>query len=363
MTIRLAVITNDYPPRPGGIQQYLANLVAAHPGEVLVLGPADGPAADEERVRRHRRRFMLPTPAVLDWATSQLEDFRPDALLFGAPHPLPALAPELRQRLGIPVGVLAHGAEVTVPMAVPGARQVLARWLRAVDVRFAVSRYTAAKVESLTGRPVTFVGAGVDTELFRPATAGARPGPLVVGCVSRFVPRKGQHRLIAAAAELRRRGTDLELLLVGKGRKEGALRAQATREEVPVRFVVDAPWSELPGLYAGIDIFCMPCRSRWGGLEIEGLGLVYLEAAAAGIPVLAGTSGGSPETVVPAETGYVVSSEADIVEAVAMLAADPQRRARLGAAGRRRVEEEATWEAVARRLGEGFAAADHRRQP
>ncbi len=358
------MITNDYPPKPGGIQQYLANLVAAHQGDVLVLGPADGPAADEHRVRRHRRRFMWPTPGVTDWATAHLEDFAPDVVLFGAPHPLAAMAPRLRDRLGVPVGVISHGAEITIPMAVPGIRQALARSLRGADVLFAVSRYTAARVGRLTGRPVTWLGAGVDTEAFRPrepATAGA--GPLVVACVSRFVPRKGQHRLISAAAAARARGVDVELLLVGKGRKEGALRAQAARERVPVRFVVGAPWEDLPGLYAAADVFCMPCRSRWGGLEIEGLGLVFLEAAATGLPVLAGTSGGSPETVVPGETGYVVATVGDIVEAVETLGADPSRRARMGAAGRMRVESEMTWEAVARRLDEGFAAAGSDRQP
>jgi phosphatidylinositol alpha-1,6-mannosyltransferase len=103
-----------------------------------------------------------------------------------------------------------------------------------------------------------------------------------------------------------------------------------------------------------MDVFCMPCRSRWGGLEVEGLGLVFLEAAAAGLPVLAGSSGGSPETVVPGETGFVVDSVEDIVDGLQILLANPQRAREMGAKGRRRVVEEYVWDRVVASLGSGF---------
>lgn len=348
--MRLLLITNDYPPKPGGIQQYLGNLVDAYPDEVHVIAPVDADAEPDDRISRHASSFMWPTPAIADWVEKRAVTYAPDVILFGAPHPLPFLGPRLRERLGVPYGVLSHGAEVTLPAAAPGTRQVIAKALRDADVRFAVSRFTADRIQRLTGREVVFIGAGVDITTFAPPPNGENEIP-VVGCVSRFVPRKGQHRLIEAAARLDR---PIEVLLVGKGRKETHLRRLADRLGVSVRFAVDVPWSDLPGLYREMDVFCMPCRSRWGGLEVEGLGLVFLEAAATGLPVLAGDSGGSPETVIPAETGYVVHSVEDIVEGLTMLLDDPADARRMGRAGRRFVEDVFTWPKVVDRLRTGF---------
>ncbi len=358
--MRLLVVTNDYPPKAGGIQQYLGNLVDAYPHDVRVLAPADGPATGvrgESVVRRDRRAWMFPSSRIASWVVDEADDFGADAVLFGAPFPMPLLT----KRLGgdRPIGVLCHGAEVTVPAAFPGTRGLLSRTLRRADMRFAVSRFTLRKVEALAGREVRYLGGGVDVEAFapqqRPGGGQAENGhPFVLGCVSRFVPRKGQDRLIAAVADLRGRGHDVELLLVGRGRREKALRSLATKLGVPTRFEVDVLWSQLPDLYAGMDVFCMPCRTRWGGLEVEGLGLVFLEAAAVGIPVLAGTSGGAPETVVPGVTGYVVADTADIVEAVERLIADPRRRQEMGSAGRARVLTDYTWQRVVERLIAGF---------
>ena len=348
--MRLLLITNDYPPKPGGIQQYLGNIIDAYPDEYHVIAPADEDAEPDDRISRNASTFMWPTPAVANWVEERAEAFAPDAILFGAPHPLPFLGPRLRERLGVPYGILSHGAEVTLPAAAPGTRQAVAKALRDADVRFAVSRFTADRVRRLTGKDVTFVGAGVDIETFTPPPIGDNDVP-VVGCVSRFVPRKGQHRLIEAAGQLNR---PIEVLLVGKGRTEAQLRKLADNLGVQVRFEVNVPWSDLPGLYREMDIFCMPCKSRWGGLEVEGLGLVFLEAAATGLPVLAGDSGGSPETVIPAETGYVVHSVDDIVEGLTMLLDDPAGSRRMGLAGRRFVEDVFTWPKVVDRFRKGF---------
>ncbi|MDJ0497723.1 MAG: glycosyltransferase family 4 protein [Acidimicrobiia bacterium] len=356
--MRLLLITNDYPPKPGGIQTYLGNLVDAYPHEVLVLAPADGPAVGtgrgEEVVRRGRRRFMWPTRSTVDWFVQQAREFEAEAILFGAPHPLTGAIKRLRAELGVPVGVLCHGAEVTIPAAVPGLRTWLRRTLRNADALFTVSRYTQGKVSRLTGREVTWIGAGVDVDNFTPAENPPGNDPPLVGCVSRFVPRKGQHRLIAAAKKLGESGTAVEVLIIGKGRLEGRLRRLAERSGVSVRFEIDVPWSELAGFYRSMDVFCMPCRSRWGGLEVEGLGLVFLEAAAAGLPVLAGSSGGSPETVIPGETGFVVHSVSDIAEGLEMLLADRKAAQEMGAKGRRRVVEEYVWDRVVARLEDGF---------
>ncbi len=358
--MRLAVVTNDYPPKPGGIQQYLGNLVDAWPHEVRVLGPNDGPADETDRgevvVRRGTARFMWPTPGVRRWVIAELRSFAPDAVLFGAPYPLSRLASAVRSAIGVPVGVLGHGAEVVIPAAIPGVRSLLRSMLREADVRFAVSHFTQQRLRRLTSLPVEYVGAGVDIQQFVPDVSREPGSPPVLGCVSRFVPRKGQDRVLRAAAQLADRGTAVRVLIVGKGRKEQSLRRLADRLGVDAHFAVGVPWGELPDLYASMDVFCMPCRSRWAGLEIEGLGLVFLEAAAAGIPVLAGSSGGSPETVDPGRTGYVVNSVDDIVDATQRLVSDPLRAREMGLQGRSRVEQEFTWSDVVTRFEAGFEA-------
>ncbi len=349
--MRLLVITNDYPPKLGGIQQYLGNVVASWPDPVHVIAPAGEGTDDAGRVSRHQAAFMWPTRATGDWIFERAERFAPDVVLFGAPYPLPYLAPRLRDRLRAPYAVLAHGAEVTLPAAAPGFRQAIAKALGDAEVRFAVSRYTADRVARLTGKDVVYLGAGVDVDVFLPPPDGRNEAP-VVGCVSRFIPRKGQHRLLEAVARLDR---PAEVLVVGKGRKEAKLRRLADRLGVRARFIVDPPWSELPGLYRSMDVFCMPCASRWGSLEVEGLGLVFLEAAATGLPVLAGDSGGSSETVLPGESGFVVRSVDDIVQGLDILFGDPHRARGMGAAGRRFVEDSFTWDQVVDRLLGGFA--------
>lgn len=352
--MRLLVVTNDYPPKPGGIQQWLGNLVDHWQGEVLVLAPADGPAANaagEAIVRRGSRRFMWPSSAVTRWVRGHIADWAPHAVLFGAPHPLPAMIPALRERFSGPIAVMTHGAEVTIPASFPLSRQWLRRTLRRADVLLAVSRYTAGKVGRLTGRDVTVVGAGVDTAAFTP---GVGPPGAVVGCVSRFVPRKGQARLIEAAARLRSQDLPVELLLVGKGRDEPKLRRLADERGVPTRFEVDVPWSRLPDLYRDMFAFAMPAKSRWGGLEVEGLGIVYLEAAASGLPVVTGTSGGAPEAVVPGVTGYVTHDDATLEAAIRALLEDRESALAMGRAGREWVVATHTWPNVVRRVDEAI---------
>lgn len=350
--MRLLVVTNDFPPKPGGIQMYLQNLVDAYPDPVHVFAPREAAAEPKPGVTRGGARYMLPTSSTIERVADTVESFEPDAILFGAPHPLPRMGPALRDRFGVPFGVLSHGAEVTIPAAVPGVKSLLNRTLAAADVRFAVSRFTASNVERLTGEPTVFLGAGVEVDTFTPAPSRQTNDVPVIGCVSRFVPRKGQERVIEAAAMLDR---PVQVLMVGKGRLESKLRRTADRLGVDVRFAVDVPWSDLPGLYHEMDVFVMPCRSRWGGLEVEGLGLVFLEAAASGLPVIAGDSGGSPETVVVGETGFVATDPESIALSLTAILDDPARAAAMGEAGRHFVLDEFTWERVIERLRGGFA--------
>jgi phosphatidylinositol alpha-1,6-mannosyltransferase len=350
--MRILLVTNDYPPKPGGIQQYLAGLVDALDAEIRILAPADDGDASGD-VHRGHRRFMWPTRRTRAWVRSHVDDFSPDVIFFGAPHPLAFMGPRLREDTGVPFGVLCHGAEVTLPAAFPITRQ-LVRWpLRRADVVFAVSAFTSAKVERLTKRSVDFVGAGVDSSF---APGPTRPGdePVVVGCVSRFVPRKGQARVLRSCAALRDEGRDVEVHLVGTGRDERRLRRLADRLEVPTTFEVGVPFRDLPGTYHRMDVFAMPCRSRWFGLEAEGLGVVFLEAAASRLPVVAGDSGGSPETVDPGRTGYVVDRDAALTDALRLLVDDADRRRSMGEAGVEWVSERFSWGAVADRYRAGF---------
>lgn len=347
--MRVLLVTNDFPPKPGGIQQYLGNLVERFQGEVRVLAPAHPGAPEVEEVVRGNRTFLWPTRATRRWIGAQVADFGPDVVVFGAPHPLAQLGPSLRRISGIPYGVMTHGAEVTVPAILPGLRQILAATFRRADLLFAVSRSTAARVSALSGRPAVVLGAGVDLEAFRPAARN--DGKVVIGCVSRFIPRKGHTRVIAAAERLAATGVDTEVLIVGKGRLERRIRRRAARAAVPVRIEVDVPWARLPDLYREMDVFAMPARSRWGGLEVEGLGIVYLEAAATGIPVLAGSSGGAPETVLPGITGFVATSVAEIAEGISLVLL---RRREMGLAAREMAERNFSWEAVLERFYEGL---------
>ena len=361
--MRLLLVTNDYPPRPGGIQQYLGNIVARHEGPVRVLGPADANAtAPGDRldrpeglveVVRGRRTWMVPTAAWRRWVLQHVETFRPDVVVYGAPTPLAQAGARIRSATSVPFVVMTHGAEVTLPAAVPGLRHILATTFRSADLMFAVSRFTAGRVAAVSGVDPVVLGAGVDIEAFRPVASDRGAGPVRLVCVSRFTPRKGHDRVIEAAELLARRGVPAEVILVGKGRLEQRLRSRAAAAAVPVRMLVDVRWSDLPDAYRGGDVFVMPARSRWLGLEVEGLGIVYLEAGASGLPVVVGPSGGAPETIVPGQTGYVALTPDEIAEAVTLILDDPQ----MGARSRRHVESNWTWDAVMERWRAGLERA------
>ncbi|MDP8958673.1 MAG: glycosyltransferase family 4 protein [Actinomycetota bacterium] len=364
--MRLLLVTNDYPPRLGGIQKYLADLVEHFPGPVRVLAPGREAVPADPLVVRAGPSYLWPTTATRRWVLRQIGEFGPRVVLFGAPHPLAVLGPGLLAETGIPYGVIAYGADLLVPSAVPVARSLVARPLRRASVVFALSRFILGAAERISGRSVDYLGCGIDSEKFHPPNGrldgppGGERGSKVIGSVGRFVPRKGQDRLLRAVAELRRSGLQVEVLLVGGGRMEGRLRKLAGKLKVPVRFEVKVPWDRLPSLYRQMDVFALPVRSRWFGLEAEGLGIVYLEAAASGLPVVAGASGGAPETVVPGVTGFVAHGPAHLAEALEMLLRNPEGAHRMGEEGRNQAEAQFSWEAVMERLQAGLELAVRR---
>ena len=368
--MRTLVVTNDFPPRPGGIQAYVHGLAGRLPGdEVVVYAPAwRGAAAFDAEQRfpvvRHPTSLMLPVPEVLRRARSLARAEGCDRVWFGAAAPLALLA----RPLGLDRAVAStHGHEVGWAR-LPGARSALRRIGRDVDVVTYLGDYTRRRIAPAVGPGARLerLPSGVDTSVFRPGAGGAevrrRHGladrPVVV-CVSRLVPRKGQDVLVRALPELRRRVPGTVLLLVGGGPDLPRLRRLAAEHGVADDVVLtgSVPWPELPAHYDAGDVFAMPCRTRRAGLEVEGLGIVFLEASATGLPVVAGRSGGSPDAVLDGRTGSVVDgrSVVEVTDAVAGLLADPDRARAMGRAGRDWVEREWRWDVLAGRLRELLA--------
>ena len=362
--MRTLVVTNDFPPRPGGIQAFVHSLAVRQPeGEVVVYasswkGATVFDAAQPFPVVRHPSSLLLPTRGALRRVREVARAEGCDRVWFGAAAPLGLLA----RGLGLSRAVAStHGHEVGWAL-LPGARQVLARIGRQVDVVTYLGDYTRSRLApALPGVRLEQLPSGVDTATFFPGAGGdavrrrlGLTGRPVVVCVSRLVPRKGQDVLIRALPLVRQRVPDAALLIVGGGPDASRLRELAAEEGVAADVVLtgSVPWEELPAHYDAGDVFAMPCRSRRAGLEVEGLGIVFLEASATGLPVVAGRSGGSPDAVLDGVTGHVVdgTSVAEVAGRVADLLADPLRAAAMGEAGRSWVEREWRWDVLARRL-------------
>jgi phosphatidylinositol alpha-1,6-mannosyltransferase len=363
--MRTLVVTNDFPPRQGGIQTFVAALLARTAPESLVVLASRSPgwetfdAALPYPVVRRPTSMLLPTGATARDAVALAREHGCDTAFFGAAAPLGLLAPALRaagvRRL---VGAT-HGHE-TGWVALPGARRLMRRIAGGLDLLTYISEYTHARLAPALADRVAMaqLSPGVDVDAFTPDADGAAvrdrhglgEGPVVV-CVSRLVARKGQDVLVEAWPQVLARHPGARLLLVGGGPLERALRrtivARGLQPSVVLTGPVAAP--ELPAHYAAGDLFAMPCRTRRGGLDVEGLGMVYLEAAACGLPVVAGTSGGAPEAVQDGVTGHVVQprSPEAVATAITALLDDPAKARAMGAAGRAWVEQRWSWTTIA----------------
>lgn len=371
------LVTNDFPPTVGGIQSYLRDYAdeyvsRAGDGDLVVFASTQDAAASGAwdrgvgyEVIRWPRRVMLPTPAVRREMQRIIRERGIDTVWFGAAAPLAVLGSSAKRAGASRVVATTHGHEVGWAM-VPGVRGVLRRIGGRADVVTYISRYTLRRFGRAFGPRPQFVAlpSGVDTEFFRPvpverrrevrARLGVGDAPLVV-CASRLVARKGQDQLIRALPQLRSLVDGTRLLLIGTGALEPTLRKLAgelgPEAEDAVLFAGGVTREELRDAVAAADVFAMPARTRGWGLDVEGLGIVYLEAQACGVPVLAGDSGGAPETVTP-ETGVVVDgrdTEAIAAELAGLLA-DPGRRTRMGEEGRRFVEKHFAWQELGDRL-------------
>jgi phosphatidylinositol alpha-1,6-mannosyltransferase len=370
---RTLLVTNDFPPRPGGIQSYLQALSNQLPPEDLVVyaprwrgdSHEKFDAAQKFQVVRHPTTLMLPTPAVIRRASALLREHACDTVWFGAAAPLAAMAPMLRRAGAERILASTHGHEVGWSM-LPGSRQVLRSIGEHTDVVTYVSKYTRGRFASAFGprAALEHLPPGVDPTEFRPDPAareelraryglGERPTVL---CLSRLVPRKGQDMLIVAMTEIRERVDGAVLVIAGGGPYETRLRAlaEALGVQDSVVFTGRVPSGELAAHHTIADVFAMPCRTRGAGLDVEGLGIVFLEASATGVPVVAGDSGGAPETVREGETGIVVHGRSvpQISDAIVELLTDRDKAAEMGAAGRAWVERNWHWDRQGARLRE-----------
>ncbi|MBN4927945.1 glycosyltransferase family 4 protein [Hoyosella rhizosphaerae] len=368
---RTLLVTNDFPPRPGGIQSYIHTLASLVPPDDLVVyapkwrGDTHTRFDSEQpfEVVRHPTTLMVPSPGVLKRAREIVRDRNCSAVWFGAAAPLALMTPFLR-RSGVERAVACtHGHEVGWSM-LPVSRQSLRVIGETADVITYVSKYTRGRFASAFGANAALehVPPGVDTNVFRPDSAareslraryrlGERP---TIVCLSRLVPRKGQDMLIRALSGIRSHIDGAALVIVGGGPYGQQLRklARECGVEDDVIFTGSVPSDELAAHHAMADVFAMPCRTRGAGLDVEGLGIVFLEASASGVPVVAGRSGGAPETVLDHETGHVVDgrSVAEITEAITAVLSDLDRARMMGKAGREWVTQNWQWGTMARRL-------------
>ncbi len=367
------LVTNDFPPRVGGIQRMLGSLVdELPPDRVSVLAPSwDGAvgsdAAQPYRIFREPQRFIWPSPSFLARILEVAKETKAEVLVFGAASPLGILGPQVAAA-GIPYLVIAHGFEYWLS-TLPGSRALMRRATARASRVTACSEFVGRTVRTAVPRhvPVSILHPGADVSRFHPDLPtqdlrirhGIGDRPLVV-CVSRLVMRKGQDVLIRAMADLQRRIPGAALLIVGAGPHENALRGLAAAAPADsVFFAGEVAEEELPRYYAMGDVFAMPCRTRLAGLEVEGWGAVFVEAAACGKPVVVGDSGGARESLVDGETGFLVDGTdiGAVVRALGDLLADPGLAAQMGRAGRARVERELSWPRLAARLTGWLQAA------
>jgi phosphatidyl-myo-inositol dimannoside synthase len=375
--VRHLLVTNDFPPKMGGIQSYLWELWRRLPASdvtVLTTPHPDAAAFDAQqafRIERTRQQVLWPTPALTTKVRALAGEVGAELIVLDPALPLGLVGPSL----GLPYAVIGHGAEVTVPGRIPGGRTALAHVLRQAALVIAAGGYPAAEASRAVGQrrmpPVAVVPCGVDSTRFHPLAAADRKtarqrlglpieGRLIVG-VSRLVPRKGFDVLIDATARLATTRPDLHLAIGGAGRDSARLQRRIDSTRAPATLLGRVPEEQLPELYACADVFAMPCRAnRWGGLEQEGFGIVFLEAAAAGVTQVAGDSGGAAEAVVDGVTGIVVHQPNDadaVASALAELLDDPDRRRRQGEAARRRAETEFSYDHLTTRLAAALEQA------
>ena len=365
------LVTNDFPPKIGGIQSYLLELWRRLPPASTHVLTTTYPGAgvfDGQQpfaVERYPERVLFPTRALARHVDDRARALRADVVFLDPMLPVGRIG----HRIGAaPHVVVGHGAEITVYGRVPGSHRLARDVLRGAAGLVAAGEYVARVAERVAGRPLPtlVVPPGVDPQRFVPVDDATRRAtrerfgldpdrPLVLG-VSRLVPRKGFDVLLDAVAGL---DDDVQVAIAGGGRDRARLDKLAAPLGRRAHLLGRVPDADLPALYGSADVFAMLCRDRWGGLEAEGFGIVFVEAGACGVPSVAGRSGGSHEAVVDGETGFVVEPRdvTAVRTALDRLLRDDPLRSAMGAAARNRAATELSYDALAARLAP-LAAGD-----
>lgn len=376
MTEKILCVTNDFGPRAGGIETFVMGLIERLPrNTVIVYTSAQGDTKEYDqrwldqfgvRVIRDRSKILLPTPRVSRAIKRVVATEKLEIVFFGAAAPLALMAQGIRKAGVKKIVALTHGHEVW--------------WAKLWPFNWAI-RYIGARVDHLTylgeftrqeiSRALSSgardamvkIAPGIDTEHFAPqasaedlrASLGLRDKKVIVS-VGRLVHRKGQDSLIAALPEILRRHPLAHILMVGEGPYRDHLEklVKDLKLEGAISFIGRIQHADLPRYISVGDIFAMPSRSRLAGLEVEGLGIVYLEASACELPVIAGISGGAPDAVLEGETGITVdgTNPAEIASAVISLLDDPLKASAMGRRGREWIQSNWRWEIWASKFGE-----------
>ena len=362
--MRHLLVTNDYPPKVGGIQSYLWEIYRRLPQDKVVVYTTPHPDSESfdqkqtHKIIRSKQRVLLPTRQVANQIRSLAEVENIDFIMYDPAVPIGILGP----KIGIPYGVILHGAEVTIPGRVPIARSLIANVLQHAKLVVTAGDYSTKEAirAAKQNLPVCVIPPGVDIDRFKPLDEQARStirerfnfkdDDEVILTLSRLVPRKGMDVLISATSELMKTRPRVHLLIAGTGRDLRRLKALAQSTNAPVTFLGFVSDDEVAELYGMADVFGMICRVRWGGLEQEGFGIVFLEAAACGVPQIAGRSGGADEAVLEGETGFVVDNPTDsnaVKQALEQLLTDSETRQEMGRNSRARAEKEFSYDYLA----------------
>ena len=362
--MRHLLVTNDYPPKVGGIQSYLWEIYRRLPQDKVVIYTTPHPDSESfdqkqtHKIIRSKQRVLLPTRQVANQIRSLAEVENIDFIMYDPAVPIGILGP----KIGIPYGVILHGAEVTIPGRVPIARSLIANVLQHAKLVVTAGDYSTKEAirAAKQNLPVCVIPPGVDIDRFKPLDKQARStirerfnfkdDDEVILTLSRLVPRKGMDVLISATSELVKTRPRVHLLIAGTGRDLRRLKALAQSTNAPVTFLGFVSDDQVAELYGMADVFGMICRVRWGGLEQEGFGIVFLEAAACGVPQIAGRSGGADEAVLEGETGFVVDNPTDsnaVKQALEKLLTDSETRQEMGRNSRARAEKEFSYDYLA----------------
>ncbi len=362
--MRHLLVTNDYPPKVGGIQSYLWEIYRRLPQDKVVVYTTPHPDSESfdqkqtHKIIRSKQRVLLPTRQVANQIRSLAEVENIDFIMYDPAVPIGILGP----KIGIPYGVILHGAEVTIPGRVPIARSLIANVLQHAKLVVTAGDYSTKEAirAAKQNLPVCVIPPGVDIDRFKPLDEQARStirerfnfkdDDEVILTLSRLVPRKGMDVLISATSELMKTRPRVHLLIAGTGRDLRRLKALAQSTNAPVTFLGFVSDDQVAELYGMADVFGMICRVRWGGLEQEGFGIVFLEAAACGVPQIAGRSGGADEAVLEGETGFVVDNPTDsnaVKQALEKLLTDSETRQEMGRNSRARAEKEFSYDYLA----------------